>query len=88
MIDLLKQSSEHSRSVLKRQIQTLEQLLITPAESRNEQWHARYDFALALARDVIRRSLPPDSAFFDLFTKQPPPKRRWVGLRLKVAGCG
>lgn len=69
MIDVLKQSSEQYRSILQRQIDTLETLLSTLPKMRDEHWRARHDIALALARDAIKRVVPPDSALFELFAK-------------------
>jgi hypothetical protein len=65
MVELFKRSSEHYRAVLKWQIDELTSL--QQATTRDESWRARNDFATALARDTLKRVLPPDSALYEMY---------------------
>ena len=66
-MEFLKKSSEQYRAVLKRQIEELTKLQTEPV--RDHSWQARSDFASSLARDALKRVLPPDSSLYELFTK-------------------
>src|SRR5947209_2979166 len=67
MVELFKQSSEQYRAVLRRQIDELTEL--QNAKKRDAAWQARADFAAALARDALKRVLPPDSSLFEAYSK-------------------
>ncbi|MEX3952818.1 hypothetical protein AB4Y40_34335 [Paraburkholderia sp. EG287B] len=69
MFDLFEGSSERERSLLRQQIHELSNLDSVPQDRRDVPWQARRDVALSLARDVMKRVLPPDSTLYATYAK-------------------
>jgi flagellar biosynthesis chaperone FliJ len=72
MFDLFKGSSERERSLLLQQINELSDFESVPGAMRDAAWQARRDVALSLARDVMKRVLPPDSTLYATYAKVVP----------------
>jgi cell division protein FtsL len=66
-MELFKESLEKYRGILERQVSTLDEMRKAPVDVRDDQWRAKHDYAVALARDVFKLVLPPSSSVYALY---------------------